>query len=422
MKDKKKVLLLAGKPIGSVEIVEELKRRGHYVIVADYLPPEESPAKRIADEAWNVSTADVELLVERCVEAKIDAVVTGVHEFNINRMLDLTERLGLPCYCRRDTWIYCDNKSRFKQLCCDNDIPVARVYDIEEIRNGAEPAYPVIVKPVDGSGSRGFHICRDRAELETYHADAASFSTTSTVLIEEFVPYNAVIIHYTIIQGKAYYSGISDKISVRFANTGASVMGIQTFPSKGEERYLALVDEKARRMFETAGFTDGPVWIEAFYDGVDRFIFNEMGYRFGGSLTYYPVRYFHNFDQLGMMIDQALGDHVAMPAPLRMSKPDLNYCILPVHIRAGRIEKVEESETLRTEGRIYAVVPVHFEGDTILDWGSAQQVYAYVHILFSDKTDLIARVNALFDNLKVLDSDGNNMIYTLFDINTIELK
>ena len=50
MYEGKKLLVLGGKPIGSVELVERAKELGAYVIVADYLPIEQSPAKRIADE------------------------------------------------------------------------------------------------------------------------------------------------------------------------------------------------------------------------------------------------------------------------------------------------------------------------------------------------------------------------------------
>ena len=51
MRSDHKLLLLGGKPIGSCEIVAAAQEKGYYVIVADYLPKEESPAKLIADEA-----------------------------------------------------------------------------------------------------------------------------------------------------------------------------------------------------------------------------------------------------------------------------------------------------------------------------------------------------------------------------------
>ena len=58
----KKLLVLGGKPIGSVELVQRARELGAYVIVADYLSASESPAKNEADEAWNISTSEVDVL------------------------------------------------------------------------------------------------------------------------------------------------------------------------------------------------------------------------------------------------------------------------------------------------------------------------------------------------------------------------
>lgn len=415
-----KILFLGGKPIGSTEIVKRFKESGYYVIVTDFLTPEQSPAKLIADEVWNISTADVDIISEKAEKEGVIGVSTGVHEFNINRMLDICERLNLPTYCNRETWKYCDDKNEFKSLCTNNNIPVAKSYSLEYIRE-KNIGFPVIVKPVDGSGSRGFHICRNYLELEDFHEKAKIFSPTGRVLIEEYIPYNAVIIHYTMIDGKCIYSGMSDKISVKFPNSGASVMGIQTFPSRGEEQYLEMLDQKARQMFEKAGFKDGPIWIEAFFDGGKEFVFNEMGYRFGGSLTYYPVKYFTGIDQLGLYVDSAVGRKSIGSAHIASNKEDkkAKYCILPIHIKAGTIKRIIGQNELLSNPNINALVPVHFPGDKIEDWGSAQQVFAYLHILYSDRSSLSENIRIAFDMLQVLDQEGNNMIYTLFDTSTL---
>lgn len=418
----KKVLVLGGKPIGSVELVNRLHELGHYVIVTDYLPVGESPAKAIADECWDVSTADIDELHQRIKNSHIDAVMTGVHEFNISRMLELCELAKLPCYCTIDRWKDCNNKGRFKELCRSNNIPTAKVYSLKEVANNVcSGDFPLIVKPIDGSGSRGFHICNDASELEEYYEKAKAFSASRNVLIEQFIPYDAVIIHYTMVNGKCIYSGMSDKISVRFKSTGASVMGIQTFPSKGETAYLSNLNERVERMFENAGFTDGPIWIEAFYDGDSSFIFNEMGYRFGGSLTYYPVRYFYGLDQLDLMIQCALGDKrdtVITPSIPTVKK---HYCILPIHIKPGVISSVSVDSSISNSDDYVALVPVHFIGDRIQDWGSAQQVYAYAHFVYTDKADLISKSNNLLNGINVADEKGDQMIHTLFDVNTIDV-
>lgn len=411
----KKILILGGKPIGSVEIVKRAKESGYYTIVADYLAPSESQAKLISDESWEISTSEVDTLVAMCKEHGVDGVTTGVHEFNINRMLELCEATGMPCYCKRDTWVYCDNKVLFKELCQKNDIPVALKHRFDD-RYSLE--YPVITKPVDGSGSRGFHICNNVAELEKAYQDSMKFSPTGNVLIEDYVPYDAVIIHYTMVNGRCIYSGMSDKVSVKFANTGSSVMGIQTFPSVGEDYYLEHLDGRVRAMFENAGFTDGPVWIEAFFNKRDKFIFNEMGYRFGGSLTYYPVKYFHNIDQLDLLLKNAMGEDAGIVEE-SSKKADRKYCILPIHIHAGVITEVSGEEEIMNREDVNAYVPVHFKGETIHDWGSAQQVFCYMHILYDTVSQLKESINSVMTQLKAYDASGKNMLFTLFDINSI---
>lgn len=411
----KKLLILGGKPIGSVEIVTRAKELGYYTIVTDYLSEKDSPAKRIADESWDVSTAEVDKLLQLCKDNNVDGITTGVHEFNINRMLELCGSLHKPCYCKKDTWIYCDNKVQFKKLCEKNNIPVAKKYNIDE---KDKLVFPVITKPVDGSGSRGFHICYNINELEENYKDSMTFSPGQNVLIEDYIPYDAVIIHYTMSDGKCIYSGMSDKISVRFDSTGSSVMGIQMFPSKGESYYIRNLNQRVCRMFEDAGFTDGPIWIEAFYDGDSKFVFNEMGYRFGGSLTYYPVRYFHQIDQLDTILRNAVGEDVDVVQDKGSIGPK-KYCILPIHVKPGVICKIDGEQDILNREDVYAYVPVHFIGDTIQNWGSAQQVFCYLHLLYDTVDELKQSITTVMSELKAYDLDGHNMLFTLFDINNI---
>lgn len=409
-----KILILGGRPIGSVEIVKRANEMGLYTIVADYLPKKQSPAKIIANESWNISTAEVDLLCDRCKENEVNCIAAGVHEFNISRMIDISERLMLPCYCTASTWRYCDDKGLFKQLCKSNNIPVATTYDL----NDDNIDFPVITKPIDGSGSRGFHICNNREELISSFEDAKIYSPSNRVLIEKYIPYNAVIIHYTMVNGICYYSGMSDKISVTFKSTGASVMGIQTFPSKGEQIYLNTLNNKVCRMYEQAGFMNGPIWIECFYDGENSFVFNEMGYRFGGSLTYYPVKYFYGIDQLDLYLNASLGI-VPDVVDIKRKENLRNYCILPIHIKPGIITEIVGLDALKKIEGFYAIAPVHYKGDEIMDWGSAQQVFCYIHILYDTVKQLNHTLHKVLDTLQVTNVNGDNMLYTLFDINSL---
>ena len=118
-------LLILGTSLVSVEIVQTAKDMGCYTIVTDNLPPELSNAKYEADEYWMISTNDIDQLEQKCREEKINAVFSGVSEFNLDRVIELTDRLGLPCYIDKTAWKYARDKSAFKEKCREFGIPVA---------------------------------------------------------------------------------------------------------------------------------------------------------------------------------------------------------------------------------------------------------------------------------------------------------
>lgn len=413
----KKILILGGKPIGSTEIVLEAKRNGYYVIVTDYLEIKDSPAKALAHEAWDISTADVDTLIEKCIENNVSGVFTGVHEFNIEMMIKLCSILNFPCFINMEQWLKCNNKQNFKNLCKEFNIPTSRQYNVGDISSYSAINYPVIVKPTDSSGSRGFHLCNSKEELLNNYPKALAFSESKNVLIEEYQPYDSVIIHYTIIDGKIYFSGISDKVSVKFKSTGSSVMGFQSFPSNNEKQYLEHMDGRVQQMIKSLSFTNGVLWIEAFNnDG--QFIMNEIGTRYGGSLTYYPVHFFYNIDQLGLLLKYQMGEHYGRVYYQENHKRN-KYCILPLHIYSGKICIEDHIDDILAFESVNACVKVHNKGDIIEDWGSAQQVYCYLHFSYDNQEHLKSTIEEVLKTIKVLDENNINMIHTLFDLETL---
>ena len=406
----KKLLVLGGKPIGSCDLVDFAKGCGAQVIVADYLPPEQSPAKRMADESWSLSTADVPTLAEKCRAADVDGVVTGVHEFNIKRWLELCEALHLPSYCTRRQWDILDNKASFKKACTEFGIPVAKVYG-----GAGDAEYPVIVKPTDSSGSRGFSICRNDTELAAGIEKALAASDEGRYLIEEFVDSSACIVHYTAVDGDIRFSGMSDKISLSL-DGGSRVMALQTFPSRSRTRYLEELDAKAVAMLKSLGVANGPLWIEVFNDVKSgRMLFNEAGYRFGGSMTNHVVRHFYGIDQMAGIVSCALGVHMDDPFPEGFKPSEPCYCILPMHLRPGLIAAVRGLEEAGRIKGVKAIVPVHFAGDKIENWGTTRQVYCYLHVAYDTPEHLKQTVDGVLNALAVVDADGKNLLYTLFN-------
>ena len=413
----KKLLVLGGKPIGSYEIVEYAKKQGAYTIVADYLPKNQSIAKRLADESWVISTAEVDVISNKVIEDKIDGIYTGVHEFNIEKMIEICEKTKLPCFCTSEQWRTLNNKKKFKELCIANNVPVAKEYDattesIYDTISGED--FPVIVKPIDGSGSRGFSICRNKEELKKGIENAKGFSGTSGVLVEQYMNYrDSAIINYTLVDGEIYFSGISDKKSKKVFDTGAPVMSVQYYPSEYMKEYLEELDEKVRKMFLSYGLKNGVIWIEAFCDK-GKFTFNEMGYRFGGSLTYFPVKELYGTDQLDLQIQYAINGCYDTTIESNFISNGV-YSILPIHVKEGTIKKICGFEELEKRKETVKIVYVHHVGEKIENWGSAQQVFAYLHFHCDDMKKTKTLLNTVLDDLAVYDENDENMLFYLYE-------
>ena len=65
----KKLLVLAG-GVNLITLVQRAKELGIYTIVTDYYDVENSPAKLVADEYWNISWDDIDALEAKCREEK----------------------------------------------------------------------------------------------------------------------------------------------------------------------------------------------------------------------------------------------------------------------------------------------------------------------------------------------------------------
>ena len=411
----KKLLILGGKPIGSYELVQAAKSMGHYVIVADYLSDEESPAKRIADESWNVSTADIDALKVKCLECAVDGVLAGVHDFNIEKMAELASALRLPCYTTPELQSLCDDKSAFKAHCRSYGIDVAREYGVDEAAHLPSEAYPLAVKPRDGSGSRGFSKIGNASELGAAVERAVAFSFCGEPLIEEFIDAEALIAQYTAHNGKVYFCGLTDKYSLAMGTGGAPVMAFQSAPAGCTDRFISEVNRKVVSLLEDLGFAEGPIWLEFFNCG-DRFVFNEIGYRFGGSLTYHLVKKLYGVDQLKLLIDYSLGenDENALSEEPKCSF-DGSYAIWPLHLSPGKIARVEGLDWLRRQEHFSAMARVHWVGDEIRPWGSAQQVFAYLHLYGESLADVLGFSREVLKHVRVIGEDGSNLLFALFD-------
>jgi len=181
-----KALVLAG-GFPQIALVEELKKRGIEVILADY---NENPvAKEYADSFYQVSTLDIPAITEVAKIEKVDFLITACTDQALLTVACVSEKLGLPCYIDYETALNVTNKSYMKAMFEAHGIPSAKhviMAELEEDKiSGME--YPLIVKPVDCNSSKGVKRADNIDELRDAFSEAVRLSRTDTAIVEEFI-------------------------------------------------------------------------------------------------------------------------------------------------------------------------------------------------------------------------------------------
>lgn len=370
----------------------------------------------ISDEKFQINSTDADKMKELICEQKIDGVYMGGSEAVINSASNYLNEIGLPCYCTQEQWQLVQNKHQFKALCQKYGLPVVPKYELDKDNlEGSLPkgAFPVVLKPADGCGSNGFSVCKNYDELKCGYVEAAKNSPTGSVICEKFVENKAVCVFYSISGEEISFAGSEDKTPVRYPKQGSYVAGFFSFPSVFENDFRSRYEENIKAMFKSIGLYEGSIWIEVFHDG-DEYYFNEVGYRYGGSISVYPMDYLSGINQIYRDLYYSISGKSWVgntPALVSESIPrGEKYCVYPIHIHAGIISGYEGLEELRKEPQMVIISPTKPVGAEVKDTGSFAQIVALAHFVYKSREDCIAMINHIHDTFRVLNSTGNDLV------------
>ena len=299
--DGQRLLLLGGVRQGC-EILNEAKKMGVETFVTDNR--QDSPAKKVADHAFMVDATDVDAVVQLCKEQKIDGVITGYVDMLLPYCQQICEKLGKPFWGNAENIAMCIDKEKFKIACEKAGVPTipwrkATRDDYLQIIHEVE--VPVVIKPVDNSGSRGVVKCYRADELQRCIEKSFSFSKSGVVLIEKAMDPNAEFsTYYMMNHGKYYMTLMGDRYVQVVGEDIAPIGQGMTYPSIHLKKWMDEVDPAIRRFFDQNEMKNGFAFFQGFYDKDDRVLrVHEIGYRAVGGFSFKYVEHFSGFNRLG---------------------------------------------------------------------------------------------------------------------------
>lgn len=362
MKEKLKLLVL-GATFNEISIVERIQEMGMYAIVTDYHTDwHNSPAKFVADEAWNISWSDIPSLKEKCIECGIKGVMAGYSEFRVSCMIDLCEALHLPCYINRQQLEVTRDKLKFKTFCRQFNIPVVHDYCPDD-----EIVFPVIIKPTDRAGGIGINVAYNAEEYTRYFDYALSLSPSKTVIVEDFISDGMKFDSaYYIGNGKSHLIETCDTVMLHRDKGSETVQNAWTYPSKLEDEYIEKVDSAVRQMLDSLNMPCGIANISFFYRNGLFYIF-ETGFRLGGGHSFDYQRASGGVDYLEKMLEFAVNGHCVDDI---IELPDdrgyaLTYNAFVESSFSGEIEDIKGLDTICEQPGIITFVQMMQTGDTV---------------------------------------------------------
>ncbi len=412
----KKLLILGGFYL-ACDIVKAAQRMGAYVIVADYNP--ESPAKDIADRFELISTLDVDALEKFCREEGVDGVTTGFVDILLQPCYDLCQRLGLPCYMTPKMIEVSTNKVAFKEECNRYGVPVPQTYLVggeitDEIYSKIN--YPVFVKPLDSSGSRGAGVCNNREELDARFEEALSYSVSHNAIIEDYITGREFLMDYIAVDGEFRVLSMFDRYMTPDRGSAVNYSNISMTPSKAIDKYLAEINDKVIAMYKGLGFTDGVLFMQGYYDG-RRITFFEMGCRLGGSY-YNHQRACLGHNAIDMVVRFALSGKMTNEIdsiPIDIAKYKGKYALDCDYLLKGSdetIAKIVGLEEIRKMDGVVEIQQFHDVGYHYVKDRTVDKCIVDIEIVCNSKEEVIEKVNYLNSAFDVLNEKGESLLMT----------
>ena len=238
--------------------------------------------ERLADVFHPVSIVEKEKILEECREAGIDGVCTIASDLAAVTVGFVAEAMGLsgnPPECvRRST-----NKHLMRLAFQENGDPSPKSILVERAEDlaGGPLSFPVIVKPLDRSGSRGITKLESAEGLADAVENAKAQGFEKKALVEEFAAGEEYSVECLSWEGRHRFLTVTKKYttgSPRFIETGhLEPAGLNP---ETEERVRRIVFHALDSLMVRCGASHSEVKIAE--DGTVRLI--EIGARMGGDL------------------------------------------------------------------------------------------------------------------------------------------
>lgn len=402
MSDKRLLIL------GSVEdftgLTQYAVSRGIYTVVADAFPGE---AKQYASKAYTVDLRDTELIDQIIKEEKIDHVLSSFSDNMFEMMVNASARNNLPSFCPVTKVRYLRDKVLMKQMFKDLGIKSAKgqTLDTTDLKEeNVEVAYPCVVKPLDGWGSKGMKVVHNFQELSDHLSRSMSFSTSgSHAMLEEINMGFEINVMSWVKDGEVTLVEFGDRETTGMTKDKLPHQSREIFPSMFYTELEETVKQYLKAIAAYCEIKEGPLSIQFFYENGEISVGEVAGRFFGLGQGIVPIIN-------GIDVNELLVNMIYFPDEnyeiIKKEKHAFDHCSFALYLlpEKGIVRDLGNVMDFKNEHcdefRVYVKPGV---STTMEPW--VLRVYAH----FDTREEADAYTENIYNNLYIPGLDGKNL-------------
>jgi biotin carboxylase len=405
-----KLLILGGSNV-QLNAVKRAKQKGYTVIVSDYYT--DAPAKLLCDFGELTSTFDIEGNIQVAKKYNIDGVLTLGTDQPVYTAAKVADALNLPSFLKPETAKAVTNKKVMKQIFQSSNIPTANFRiiskDFTEIQLESL-RFPVVVKPLDSQGQRGVYKLDSECAIREVFDEVLSFSRENEILVEGYYPSEEITISGWVHEGNACVLTVTDRVCYHnYPHIGVCIA--HDFPSKYLEDYYEEIIQLTQRITSAFGINKGPIYYQLLI-GDEGIKVNEIACRIGGAYEDEFIPRVTGVDILDMLIDGSLGSEIDVSDhnSYNIIQSNKHLSVQMIFAERGEVKFLNDMEKLKQHrGVIQAKYNIK-QGSIIGDIENATARAGYMIIEGETKEVLETNITKAYEQIKILDSQGNNMV------------
>ena len=354
-------------------VIRKAKTMGYYVLCLDADP--NAVGFAIADEYAVINIVDEEACLAYARDKQVDGVLTAATDFSVLTMSRIAEELHLPGINYQSAKVIKNKALVRKRLFEANADDTGISYEIDSVEDFADILpkikFPVMMKPVDGSGSRGASKVEKAEDFVKAAEYAMNGSITHRAVAEPFIEGKEYGVESFVDNGVIHVLGVMQKDMTEppyYAELGHAI------PSGLTPELETKVKSCVYRAIFALGVNHGSVNMDLLITNEGNVHIVDVGARMGGNLIgSHIIPMGTGIDYMGNMIRAAVGDATNWK-PEWQPKPVATKLLA---LTPGIIKKLPNFDQIAAEYNVQIEHHLH-EGNTITPYRTNLDGCGYV--------------------------------------------